>query len=351
MVSASAFRRGAVGTALLSAAFSSVLTGPAQADSGNRPGLPEECRGSAPVVCHFDVPPGDYQVKALIGGKTAGSTGISAEMYRGMLAETPTEAGQRLRRSFTVNVREPEGQPTKNEEGGPGLELRFEGKAPRLSELHVTPARKVPRLFLIGDSTVCDQGGDGRYAGWGQHLPQFLKRGGSVANYADSGEGTGSYLAKPELFDNVESRVRRGDVVLIQLAHNDKQTTAGEYRSRLTEMAERISAKGGRPVFVTPTVRRWFNDDGTLQPTGLHVTGQANLPDEMRSLADDLDLPVIDLTALTQQVVESLGEQASKDLYVEGDSTHTDPGGATEFAALVAEELRSQRLLPARLFR
>ncbi len=41
-----------------------------------------------------------------------------------------------------------------------------------------------------------------------------------------------------------------------------------------------------------------------------------NLPAEMRSLAEDLDIPLIDLTALTEQLAEELGVEASKDLYL-----------------------------------
>ncbi|MFJ5223010.1 rhamnogalacturonan acetylesterase [Streptomyces sp. NPDC088400] len=347
-----------VSTALLAAltAVAGLSAVPAEAHTlrHGRPTAPAGCTGTAPVVCHFDVAPGTYDVTAVLGGATAGSTAITAETRRTMLAETTTGAGRTVRRGFTVNVREPEGEPT-GASGSPGLDLRFEGSAPLLAHLRVTPAPRTPQLFLAGDSTVCDQQGE-PYSGWGQQLPQYLGAGISVANYSDSGEGSQSFLNNPALFPAVESRVGRGDLVLIQLAHNDKQTPAADYRANLTAMIERVRDRGGRPVLVTPIVRRWFNADGTLDnATALNVNGLGvDLPAQMRSLAADLTVPLIDLTALTKSRVEHLGPEASKALFLydeKRDNTHTSARGATEFAALVLGELRAQRLVPGRLIR
>lgn len=346
--------RYAGGVAMLTAltALTAVLASPAHAGTTGRGALPRGCSATADGVdCHFDVEPGNYRVTALLGGTAAGSTYISAEQRRTMLAETATDAGRVARRSFTVNVRAAEGEPT-GEAGTPGLDLRFRGTAPLLAGLRVTPARHTPQILLAGDSTVCDQLND-PYAGWGQELPQLLREGVSVANYADGGESTVSFLANPLLFDAVESEVRRGDLVLIQLAHNDKTTTAEEYRANLAEMAERVIARGGEPVFVTPIVRRRMQKDGTLDAVAQHVMA-ANLPVEMRALAAELGIPVVDLTARTKELVEGLGIEASKDLYltkVNGDNTHTSVHGAKTFAGIVVEELLTQGLVPARAVR
>ncbi|AXG76368.1 rhamnogalacturonan acetylesterase [Streptomyces paludis] len=327
---------------------------PGQGPGHTGAGVPGRCAGSAPVVCHFDVPPGTYEVSALLGGRAAGSTAVSAESRRTVLAETATAPGQTVRRSFTVDVREPEGEPT-GPAGSPGLDLRFGGAAPLLAGLRVTPAPHTPKLLLIGDSTVCDQIGE-PYTGWGQQLPQFVRSGLTVANHADSGEGSGSYLHTPELFPVVESRVRPGDVVLIQLAHNDKQTPADVYRAHLTTMIERLEARGGRPVLVTPIVRRWFNADGTLDNApALNVNELGvDLPAQLRALAAERSLPLIDLTALTKQLIETAGPEESKAFFLyneKRDNTHTSEYGATRFAALVRDQLRAQRLVPGRVLR
>lgn len=344
------------GPALLTAvAAVTALATPAVADAAAAPApAPTGCTGTAPVVCHFDVAPGTYRVTARIGGAAEGRTTVTAETRRAMLGETPTAAGRQVVRTFTVNVREPEGEPT-GASGSPGLDLTFGGQAPLLADLHVTPAPRTPQLFLIGDSTVCDQLGS-PYTGWGQELPQYLRAGISVANYADSGESSQTYLDQPQLFPTVRPLIRRGDTVLIQLAHNDKQTTEADYRANLTTMIDAIRAEGGRPVLVTPIVRRWFNTDGTLDNgTALLVNGLGvDLPAQVRLLAAEKDVPLVDLTVLTRQRVEELGPEGSKALYLtdeKRDNTHTSERGATEYAAMVRDALRDQHLLPGRLFR
>lgn len=313
---------------------------------GRRPLGPDNCTATA---CHFDVPPGTYDVRVLLGGDTASSTSVTGETRRALLPETAAPAGERVARSFTVNVRTPEGEPT-GPDGTPGLDLRFDGAAPALADIKVTPARHARQIFLVGDSTVCDQPGD-PYSGWGQQLPQYLRKGVSVANYADSGESTVTYLGNPQLWATVQPRIRPGDLVLIQLAHNDKTTDEATYRSNLEALVAGIREKGGKPVLVTPIVRRWFNADGTLNnDTALLVNGLGvNHPEVVRSVAAAQDVPLIDLTAKTKALVESLGVEASKALYLyneKRDNTHTSVHGATVYADLVRDELVARHLVP-----
>lgn len=329
---------------------------PAHADSGPGVGGPrplgiENC---AAGTCHFDVPPGTYDVKVLLGGEAASRTRVTGETRRALLPETAVPAGERVARSFTVDVRTPEGEPT-GPAGSAGLDLVVGGSAPALADIRVTPARHARQIFLVGDSTVCDQPGD-PYAGWGQQLPRYLRKGLSVANHADSGESTVTYRQNPQLWATVQPRIRPGDLVLIQLAHNDKTTDGPTYRANLEALVDGVRASGGQPVLVTPVVRRWFNPDGTLNNnTALLVNGLGvDHPAVVRALAADRDVPLIDLTAKTKSVVESLGVEGSKALYLyneKRDNTHTSVHGATVYAGLVRDELVAQRLVPEGLVR
>jgi hypothetical protein len=63
---------------------------------------------------------------------------------------------------------------------------------------------------------------------------------------------------------------------------------------------------------------------------------------------------LIDLTALTKQMVEQLGPERSKALFLTNeasDNTHTSEYGADQFAQLVRNEMRDQGIVPAGLFR
>jgi lysophospholipase L1-like esterase len=325
---------------------------PAHAHEGNTSLGLADCTATA---CHFDVPPGTYDVRVLLGGDAASSTSVSGETRRSLLPETPAGAGERVARGFTVDVRTPEGEPT-GPDGTPGLDLALGGSAPALAGIRVTPAaRHTRRILLVGDSTVCDQPA-APYSGWGQQLPQFLRRGLSVANYADSGESTVSYLGNPQLWGTVQPLIRPGDLVLIQLAHNDKTTDEATYRANLETLVDGVREKGGRPVLVTPIVRRWFNADGTLNNnTALLVNGLGvDLPGVIRSVAAAERVPLIDLTAMTKALVESLGVEGSKAIYLyneKKDNTHTSVHGATVYAGLVRDGLLAQHLVPKRLVR
>ncbi|MEU6534515.1 rhamnogalacturonan acetylesterase [Streptomyces sp. NPDC047000] len=345
-----------LGLATLAAlTLSTALTAvPASADERQPPRPPSPPLGigdCTATACHFDVPPGAYDVRVRLGGAAAASTGISGETRRSLLPETATAAGETVTRSFTVDVRTPEGEPT-GPDGSPGLDLALGGAAPALAGITVTPARHARQILLIGDSTVCDQPG-APYSGWGQQLPQFLRRGLSVANHADSGESTVSYLADPRLWDTVRPLIHPGDLVLVQLAHNDKTTDEPTYRANLEKLVAGVRARRGRPVLVTPIVRRWFNADGTLNNgTALLVNGLGvDHPAVIRSVAAAEGVPLVDLTARTKTLVESLGVEGSKAIYLydeKKDNTHTSAHGATVYAGLVRDGLVALGLVSER---
>ncbi|MEV7078230.1 rhamnogalacturonan acetylesterase [Streptomyces sp. NPDC093516] len=331
------------------AVVAAVVLGTAPAAPAGAAEVPAGFTRCTAGVCHFDVPPGTYDVRVRLGGPDASRTSVSGETRRSLLPETAVPAGKHVTRGFTVHVRTPEGEPT-GPDGTPGLDLRIGGSAPAPAGIRVTPARHTRQIFLVGDSTVCDQPGD-PYSGWGQQLPQFLRTGLSVANYADSGESTVSYLGNPKLWATVRPLIRPGDPVLVQLAHNDKTTDEATYRANLETLVAGVRERGGQPVLVTPIVRRWFNTDGTLNNgTALLVNGLGvDHPAVVRSVAAEEDVPLIDLTAKTKELVEALGVEASKALYLTAearDNTHTSVRGATAYARLVRDALVTLQLVP-----
>ncbi|MDQ7803561.1 GDSL-type esterase/lipase family protein [Amycolatopsis sp. A133] len=305
------------------------------------------CTGS----CSFDVPAGDYQVDVVLGGRDAGSTGLDVEARRIALAPVATKAGQYAERSVTVEVRTPEGMPSGQDgPGTPGLQVHLTGPAPQPVRIAVTPRPKAPRIFVISDSTASDWAKLPKN-GWAQALPEFFRAGPSVRNYAQSGASTVSYLADPLYFARVRPMIRGGDTVLIQLAHNDKQTTEDVYRANLATLIDGVRAQGGAPVLVTPPVRHRFGADGKLTPLGLVVNNLGvDLPAVMRDVARQQKIPLLDLTARSQALLESLGEAASWPLYLTlahdgvDDATHLSRYGAEQFAALVARAAAQARL-------
>ena len=74
------------------------------------------------------------------------------------------------------------------------LTLEFNGTHPALRSLEIEKA-DVPTVFLLGDSTVCDQPAE-PWNSWGQMLPRFFKPEVAIANHAESGETIANSLAR-----------------------------------------------------------------------------------------------------------------------------------------------------------
>ena len=310
--------------------------------------LPPQCSGSAPIKCSFTVAPGNYDVAVEFGSTTkAANTSMSVVARRQVINAVSTTSGQVVRLKATVNVRNPEGQPTgQGGTGTAGLQITFAGTAPAIGTLTVTPAKAPLAVYLAGDSTVCDQP-TAPYTGWGQYLPARVRDGAVIANYGDSGESSGSFLSNRALFPAMKPLIKSKDLVFIQLGHNDKQTSATTFRDNLTRLVNGVRERGGVPVLMTPPVRRQFNGN-RLTSTALHVNGVgADLPAVIRALGRSANVPVIDLTAKSKALVESMGPSASQALYLTreaGDNTHFSAQGGAEMAGLVVQGVRELNL-------
>ncbi|NGY64370.1 rhamnogalacturonan acetylesterase [Lentzea sp. NEAU-D13] len=330
--------------ALLTSALSAAVLVPVPSAAA----LPPQCSGSAPIKCSFNVAPGNYDVTVEFGSTTkAANTSMSVEARRQVINAVSTTSGQVVRMKATVNVRNPEGQPTgQGGTGTPGLQITFAGNAPAIGTLTVTPAKAPLAVYLAGDSTVCDQP-VAPYTGWGQYLPARVRDGAVVANYGDSGESSGSFLSNRALFPTMKPLIKSKDLVFIQLGHNDKQTSATTFRDNLTRLVNGVRERGGVPVLMTPPVRRQFNGN-RLTSTALHVNGVgADLPAVIRALGRSAGVPVIDLTAKSKALVESMGPSASQALYLTretGDNTHFSAQGGAEMAGLVVQGVRELNL-------
>jgi lysophospholipase L1-like esterase len=306
------------------------------------------CTGTDPIECHFGGAPGNYDVTVVLGGAASGNTLVQAERLRTMLAPVVTSAAQTLRYTFTVNVRQPEGEPIQAvPPGTPGLDMYFLGNgggAPQLEGIGFTPAAAPFMIYIAGDSTVCDQP-TLDYGGWGQQLPQFFNYPVSVANYADSGESSGSFLGSSPLFGAITSRLEPNDWVLIQFGHNDKDVTADTFHANMTALVTGVKAKNALPVLVTPVARALFNGT-TVAPQHINNTG-ADLPAIVRQVGAEQNVPVLDMTARTVQWLTQLGPNGWQQYHALGtDATHTNPAGALVEAGFVRDLIRQANLAP-----
>lgn len=306
------------------------------------------CTGTDPIECHFGGPPGNYSVSVVLGGDVAANTLVRAETRRAMLPPVETAAGQTRRFTFNVNVRQPEGQPIQNvPPGTPGLDVYFVGNAgapPLLHSIGFAPAVDPFVVYVAGDSTVCDQEG-AEFGGWGQQLPQFFDFPVVVANYADSGESSGSFLNAAPLFGAIEAQLKAHDWVLIQLGHNDKAVPAVEFHDNLTQLVTRVKSKGGFPMLISPVARAQFEGTQVL-PQHINSLG-ANLPQLVAQVAAEQNVPMFDLTARTTAWLSELGPGGWQPFHARGtDPTHTNDAGALVEAGYVLDFIKATPVAP-----
>ena len=210
------------------------------------------------------------------------------------------------------------------------------------------------QIFICGDSTAAAyRPEETLMVGWGQLLGDRLP-GTDIINLAMAGRSTRTFLAENRLQPAAE-HARPGDLMLIQFAHNDENEKKPErYAAPWTEFSDnlRFFVRFARkremvPVFLTPICMRiWEN--GKLQPT------HGEYPAAMRAVAEEMKVPLIDLYTESFRIVEALGEEESKKLFMhaapgedpaapEGaqDNAHTRREGAERFAAFAAQELKA----------
>jgi lysophospholipase L1-like esterase len=295
------------------------------------------CTGTNPIICDFGGNVGDYEVTIELGGAAVGNMYVDAESFRRMLPIVTTAASETKRFSFGVNVRQPEGQPVQAVPAGtPGLQIYVRGTTPRLSSICVKTLKPVPKIWVAGDSTVCDQDSLD-FAGWGQHLPRFFGIPISVANYADSGESSGSVLGSAKMWGAIKAGWKAGDWAFVQVGHNDKDTTAATFQSNITAYVTQAKAAGVNIVLVTPISR--VGD--ALANEHVNSTG-ANLPQIIRDVGKTQNVPVIDLTVTTWNWLQTV--TWSQYFALGTDHTHTNHLGADIVAGFVADGIRNEQL-------
>ncbi|BCM92926.1 rhamnogalacturonan acetylesterase RhgT [Abditibacteriota bacterium] len=313
------------------------------------------CTSDKPFYFSAALPEGNYTVSVTLGGSPVESTTtVKAELRRLMLEQVHTLPGQVVTRTFTVNLRTPQiatgGQVRLKDREKTSelwnwddkLTLEFNGTHPTVSSIQIWKADATPTLYLLGDSTVCDQPQE-PYNSWGQMLPRFFKAGIAIANNAESGESLRSSQGARRL-DKVISTIKSGDYLFIQFGHNDmKEKGEGvgaftTYKNDLKHYVDEARKKGGLPVLVTSMNRRTFDADG-------HITNSlGDYPEAVRQLASEEKLPLIDLNVMSKALYEAWGPAKSKLAFAPGDGTHHNNYGSYELAKCVVEGIRANKL-------
>ena len=319
----------------------------------------------APMFFSVKVPEENYRVTVTFGDREAASrTTVKAESRRLLAEQIDTEAGTFTTRSFLINVYHPE------IEGGEQVQLKdreltkldwdhkltleFSNDSPKITAIEIERADEATTVFLAGNSTITNQQNE-PWASWGQMLPAFFKSDQvAISNQGSSGLTLKEFQSSNRL-KNVLSHMKTGDYLFIQFAHNDQKQgwTHVEpfegYQDELTTFINEARKRGATPVLVTSMHRRRFDEQGQI------VNTLDEYPEAMRQLAEEENVALIDLNAMSKELYETLGVEGSRDLFVHypagtfpgqanelKDNTHFSTYGAYELAKCVLEGIKAQ---------
>lgn len=197
-------------------------------------------------------------------------------------------------------------------------------------------------IYYIGDSTVAvNKIHTYPQTGMAQALPLYLKEGVQVVSLAKNGRSTKSFLDEGR-FVPAQQRMQAGDFLFIQFGHNDEKEdparhtdAEGSFRVNLRYFIREARSRGAQPLLITPIARRLFDEQGNFRP-GSHGA----YPEAVRMVGAEENVPVADLTALTEAFLSQLGDALSKPLFVwPKDNTHLKVEGAVQMAGFLAQEL------------
>lgn len=314
-----------------------------------------------PTYFSVKVPEGNYQIEVVLGNAdNASNVTIKAESRRLMLREFPIEKRQKVTKTFNVNIRnikidDKTNISLKDREKeifnwDDKLTLEFLGEV-TVQSIKITPKDNLTVVYLAGDSTVTDQDVE-PWASWGQFITNYFDDTVVIANYAYSGSSLSSFKAANRL-KKIVSQIKKGDYLFVEFGHNDEKIKGAgngpweSYSDLLTEFVQSAKDKGAIPVLVTPTQRRFFNENGTLKTT------HGEFPDAMRAVAQKNNIALIDIIKMTTTLYEAWGDEVSRKAFVQypantfpgqekalDDNTHFNSFGANEIALCVIKGIR-----------
>ena len=234
------------------------------------------------------------------------------------------------------------------------------------SSITLGEKKEKPTLFIIGDSTVKNgsgKGGGGLW-GWGDFMFEQLDTMKiSIRNFARGGRSSRTFVTEG-LWDDVMSKIKPGDFVIMQFGHNDGGAVNDSSRARgtirgigeetqeidniLTKKHEVVhsfgwymrkyiadtKSKGATPVVCSLIPRNDWKDGMVLRSTDSYGkwAGEAAISGSAF---------FIDLNEIIALRYESIGQQEVTSKFFLTEHTHTTEAGAKLNAEAVAEGIKS----------
>ena len=232
-------------------------------------------------------------------------------------------------------------------------------------------------VWMVGDSTVSSFNDAYYYPryGYGTQLQNYLDGYYTVNNIALSGRSSKSFMvskddpkAESNEYKALKAGIKSGDILIIGFGHNDAKQgeddrftdptgdwqTEGSFAKSLYDNYVKVAEDAGATAIIcTPIVRR---STGEYTGTNIHITTDKTVnnklykggsyPNAIKKLGQDKNVNVVDLTTLTKELYESLGNAETLKLHAwtshkdtSVDNTHLNIYGAKKVAYILATEI------------
>ncbi len=165
------------------------------------------------------------------------------------------------------------------------------------------------KIILVGDSTMAPMSGWG-----GAFCARHVKSSVACLNLGRGGRSTRSYRQEGSWdVALAEGKVAgyKATYVLIQFGHNDQSSAperwtdqTSEFPANLRRYVAEVRGAGAVPVLITPLARRQFKGgklDNTLDSWST----------EVRKVATELKVPLVDLNARSAALIQQLGPESA----------------------------------------
>ena len=223
------------------------------------------------------------------------------------------------------------------------------------------------RVHTIGDSTMSDyKPAATPKRGWGMYLQVFFNQDSiEVNNRGKSGASTRTFYETENLWPSVKRQMKAGDYLIIQFAHNDEKCKGEDvyvqnaklraegkdtltdmrgtepnttYKQYLRKFINEAREMGVKPILMSPICRAYFkdgkiNEEGRHNLTSERMNELKNEGDKdyvrcMREVAEEMQVPFLDMTERTREMYASEGQEICMKRYFNcGDKTHTGQEG------------------------
>lgn len=324
----------------------------------------------SPTPFYVDLPNGTYKITVASAPAAAGQTSrlsVWAEGGPELVLSTNKAAG--VTGSFTINVKD--GRLTleffnsldRVETTDPNTWAVVQGVT--VERVPEDPNRK-PVIYVASDSTAAKYAPSVYpFTGWGDRLDRFLTDDVVVDDRAVAGASSKSFYERGWL-RNIANRIKPGDYLFIMFAINDsaddlptypatkrKTSPASDFKAYMRQYVNVARSNGATPIFITSQTKRSYDMYGRFS------NSVGGWPQAMRELGAELEVPVVDLNAKSIVYLDSIGVEASKQVYfyVEpgkypgwpngaSDYIHLQDFGATQYARLIMQGIRELNVQP-----